>query len=334
MFWKHFVMTDSKIKDAFDYIVSIKNKIEDETNGYDKKKTSQGFLLPLKAAEPRLMSCESEIKLLKTLLENYVSIGELVYIMPKLQEMMPIIFKNAYTRQNAYVTLRKILRSKFSEEKLILDHIQSYFHIGKLTHARLSVKYAQKVYDQHQIQTKISDDDLYEICFNLWKSVDWKDKMILVSLASGARMIEIARLTVFETDGLKTVKVSNLAKKRRGTFTLVRPVHFMTSNALVQLVEGIREELKKEISNYDLMTNSELSQRISPRLQKRVKEKVIINGNTITFHKLRSLYAEWAWHNVKDKTTLSQTAYMSQILGHKPGSLTTALSYQNYKVTS
>ena len=112
----------------------------------------------------------------------------------------------------------------------------------------------------------------------------------------------------------------------------------MLSEELIDVVISLRQQLETHYK-IDLkegegpedakeMTVQKLVSLVDPRANKLIRG---LFGEDYTFHATRAIYAQMAWISYAPPG-MSQTSFYSQVLGHKEGSLTTALSYQTFSI--
>ena len=197
----------------------------------------------------------------------------------------------------------------------------------------------------------IMDTQVYKLILKGQEIVaDWKDKFIAIALSCGARLIEIA------SDGVSRFSESKeapgqlhqegVAKDEHGSSVrgderhVTKPVIQLTVQELLTMIKEARQLLAEEKKNipqlYALLSSGALQQngklnsdqkkfitnRIDSTLNERVKQ---VLGEEYHFHTLRAIYGNMS-HQLYGNA-ISLNAWLARVLGHKPGSISTAVSY-------
>lgn len=287
------------------------------------------FCDAIKTVCPQMPPGLTVCRILETLLEYYMSPRTFVTSLPLLQQLMPYLFPKLNTRKNVYVKLRKIIAAKFKASPFLVSWSSQIFHISKQESIELKKDYNKKVYNRHIDQKILDEATIQNIIDTCKQSADWRDQMIAVGLCTGARMVEIAKVTDFCSKG-DCIEMKGLAKCKGVERKCAKAIAGgLTGDEICALVEKIRTSLKASRGWSDSISNDKISYSISRSLQPRVKKLL---GPDYTFHKLRAIYAELQWNRLGKGSTMSKTAYYASVLGHKPESLSSSLSYQRYTI--
>jgi hypothetical protein len=298
-------------------------KAESSVNGRKKRsKTVVDTLSELFADDGKK---RNEIQLICAIIETG-SKRTVEKIIEPLQKLIPAIWQNLESRKNIYVKIRKTVNQFHPELK---EFYKKGLHISSLDSFDLKVNYNNKVYQRNIQQLQLDKAVALKLVQDLKETVRWENLMIVIAMCVGSRMIEIAKLSKYYPlgNGLNEIFVCGLAKCKDEKRECMRPVAGgLDANDIIGLVEVVRTCL--QIGETE--SNSAISSRLSKPLQKQVRA---LFGKTMTFHKLRSVYAELAWEANIDKN-LSKPAFYAKVLGHKPQNLSTALSYQRYVINN
>jgi hypothetical protein len=169
----------------------------------------------------------------------------------------------------------------------------------------------------------------------------WVDRLIGLGLASGARLIELCGLSTYsESKNVPNLlRVNGVAKderaaKSRGHLrTLEKPLLMISVERFLEVLAKTREEITYflQVKQIDLKNSMETSNGrkqvtmvVSPLLNSRLRQSFPF-GDTVTFHTLRAIYGNLSWHVFGRHMSLN--AWLTDVLGHNPTSLTTSLSY-------
>lgn len=275
--------------------------------------------------------------ILEVISKATVTKDEMIQIIESLHKIMPVLFENQFTLNSRYVELRRTIFKKFPEGDVV-KKAWSLLCLPAEDRKALKTNYQLQVYDRNCAQTDVSAKHVLEVVEALFSIPrDWVDEMILVALSTGARSIEILKVSEFfeDPEDKGWIKIKGVAKSKGETRVIKKPLigECVTGKDICASVDTLRLQVQAD-KHWDLskMTNTEINNGVSATLQKRTRK---IFGQKFTFHKLRALYAALAWFKVSELTKLTMTAnaFYSAVLGHKPTSLGTSLSYQRFTVT-
>lgn len=282
------------------------------------------------------MKCGNEKDFLISLLQHSDKAVALAAI-PKIQQLLTTLYRNPRTRTVYSKEIRDVYK-KFGDDAY--QEACKVIHISAQERKDIAAEYEKKVYNMHCNQIKISKEKILELITENKASSDWRLLTILVGVATGARLIEILMVSKFSPleDSPYIITITGVAKTK-DLREITKPTFGLSGEEIVNAVSRIRKTLSVE-RKWDLgvgtsgkvMTRQQVTHSVTKGIQNRVKK---IFGSTATFHKLRSIYAEFSYltylASCKNQP-VSKTAYFSYVLGHRPESLHTALSYERYNV--
>ena len=160
---------------------------------------------------------------------------------------------------------------------------------------------------------------------------DHVDLAIALQLASGGRISEILSFATFKPAKKKQHITQTGILKSKERKTITKPVIHFTVFEFMNILKKLRLKLVAEIrkikqgktTHYDLSqeNNSKINRRISKYFEEHVAS-----------HSLRKIYAALAYRDFADKTKVSESAYLSDILGHAKDSLDVSTSYSTVAV--
>ena len=193
---------------------------------------------------------------------------------------------------------------------------------------------------------EIMDTEVYRLILKGQEiTADWKDKFIAIALSCGSRLIEIASPGVSKfsesVDAPGQLHQDGVAKDEHGTKVrgderhIDKPIIKLTVQELLTMIKEARELLREEKKNvphlFDLLdqkgkVSAEQKKTITASINASVNERVReVMGKAFHFHTLRAIYGNMS-HQLFG-SNMSINVWISRVLGHKPGSMSTAASY-------
>lgn len=195
--------------------------------------------------------------------------------------------------------------------------------------------------NSHQLHIKFST--VSSIITRFKSSTDIRDICVGIELACGARKIEILSRKVSTFTAVDTsdtwVKQIGVAKHNRAGSEIqirreiVKPLLILTFDELSKMIARVREDVGNTV---EVVTNAELGDKYNHGISKCVKTcfpDIAAQRRRLGSHFLREVYAN-ATYEVINHEPMSRSSWISKVLGHKEGSLCTALSYQGVYVTT
>lgn len=171
----------------------------------------------------------------------------------------------------------------------------------------------------------IGKDEIKAAVKTLKDSDDWHDKILLIILSSGRRLIEVLRNESAPQQIKENLAWMNLAKGAREI--VYAPLLFIDYLDFHEAFGKIKMN-RPPPHLMESLTNSELTNKYNSKLNDRVKQ--ILPGLQGT-HGLRALYGKVATETKKPRT-MDSVLYLNQILGHQSHNLETALYYKKYNL--
>ena len=154
---------------------------------------------------------------------------------------------------------------------------------------------------------------------------------IALQLACGGRISEILSFAEFKPAKEKGHITQTGILKSKVMTTITKPVIHFTVPVFMEMLRKLRQKLVADIrkikrgktTHYDLSqeNNSKINRRISKYFEEHVAS-----------HSLRKIYSALAYRDFADKNNRSESAYLSDILGHAEGSLDVSTSYSTVAV--
>jgi len=259
----------------------------------------------------------------------------------KIKNILCICYPCLSTLRTFMSHLKYSVCYKFESFPEIIKAAKETLCLSQEDYKELDLKYSKLVVERNKNQETLSDLLIFKIIDETKESLKWEEKMIAIALSCGSRMIEIAKVSNYEPIGGEPFKILIIgtAKSREKKVTVKKPVvGGLRAGHVIHLVRLVRDAIltdyfgpsqkeKAEVSNKELTTF------IARRIYKYVRRHlgIFIEGK-LSFHTLRSIYAEMAWVESEGTHTMSKTAFYSEVLGHNPNDIKTALSYQRFVV--
>lgn len=163
-------------------------------------------------------------------------------------------------------------------------------------------------------------------------STDPLDKIPLLMLQSGMRLIEVLRLArVSPGKDSGWIRTTHLAKNRTPqsqAMTVEKPLLYTTYAQFDRQLSDTRAFVKRSLGRHShTMSNKEVTNHFDHAVNTRVRSAL---GGQLGSHIARKIYGALSYKKFGERSGLSLNAWLEKVLGHK--SLTTSLSYSNVKV--
>jgi hypothetical protein len=181
----------------------------------------------------------------KTTSQEYI-----IETMPRVRKILNDQTNTVNTLSDRFCILRTILKNRFGEHSDIV-----VAHKGQgLTRDQYEMRRAQDEAARNKnLETKVTIDrkHILEIIASYAASYCVWQNIIAIQLATGARMIEVIKVSEFkEISGLTDViEVVGVAKSKDDKQRQIRPILELTARALIELVENVREIIVCNLNN-------------------------------------------------------------------------------------
>lgn len=259
-----------------------------------------------------------------------------------------------HTTTAIYKQVRSAIIKKYGATHNITQDSNVLMRVNQRTYKTVMKNYNANVTKKNQGNADVYDaKTVYKKLDECAASDDWRHLAIGVELACGARLNETLSYSTFsesDRDGwiiqhgiskqgrlpryekgmthgdyLKAVESKNADKITQ----VEKPTVHITPKQLISMVSKLRLALKSDIDKiYDgTQTSTGLAQRLNPRVNKVLK---CMLPNTTT-HSLRKIYAQLAYK--KYGSEMSEVGFISKILGHAKGNLSTAKAYTTVRMS-
>jgi len=232
-----------------------------------------------------------------------------------LNVIVPVITDKPTRAKAMFGILRKSVKQRFPD----IDGKQSAEYGKTYNSMRLSKEYydgvreatAKVLVQKNTGKANYDGGKLLEILQNA-RSGDIIDNIILLQASSGARIAEITDASTFKKSPDKEQHViqSGILKTRGEKKFVEKPLLYITPEEFIQ--------------RFKIMRGSGDNSQLNPRVNKRLKK---LFGNGTTSHHLRKMYADLAYRVYADPAKISQSFYVSNVLGHDSADTVSANSY-------
>lgn len=316
------------------------------------------------AAEPSLnIKSKSITQAVKTwglhIISTKPSASIIRHLLKLFHRLVPTLAGNDLTGYHTTVSIYKHIRAAISKTYGQTHNLVRDSNVLMRVNQTLFKKYITK-YDAGVVAKNQGGADVYDagVIYNILDDVvnsdDWRSLAIGIELASGARINEVLSYSTFsesDKDGwiiqhgiskqgrapkfekgmthgdyLRAVEVNNKNKITE----VEKPVIHITPAQLLTMVSKMRNKLKSEIEKVYVgdQTSTQLAQRLNPKIN-RALSKLLPNTTT---HTLRKIYSHLAYK--LHGGDMSEAGFISKVLAHKHGNLSTAKSYSTVRVTN
>ena len=230
--------------------------------------------------------------------------------------------------KDLFYKLRLAVADKYGKDSPQYETTYRKMKIPKAVYDENRKDYAQSVVSKNRDKKQFSGATIKDILLKLSRATDSIDNLVLLQLASGARIGELIYASEFKKSRIKnSIKQSGLLKTKIENLTVDKPILFMTNTAWLALFNITRKELTTAGD-----ANKEGGVRLNHRINTRVKQ--MFNNDDLHSHDLRRMYADIAYKMFADTNKISECAYVAQLLGHDPDDITTAKSYTTLNVNN
>jgi integrase len=306
------------------WIRSIKNITDDaelftEVKKYDPSNT-------IKTSGVRALQ-ELVMKQIPTLSEK--STIEMYKI---LNVLIPAVSTDS-TVQNVYVQIRKAVKATHGEDSNITKKAYTVLQHDRLKWQQARAQYNEKVIEKNAHKKHFDQAKIYDIMDNLPErdNTDYIDLTICLQLACGGRVSEILSFSKFKSSPKEHHIIQTGVLKSKTRTTVEKPVIRYSVDKFLKLMAQMRTMIKpqlRQIKNGKL-THYEFSQDCNSKINRRISK---LMGEKEASHTLRKIYSALAYEQYANKNNVSESSYLSNILGHDLKSLDISKSYSTVSV--
>ena len=196
---------------------------------------------------------------------------------------------------------------------------------------KLKLKRAgQKIVEKNNNHVhSFSQSQIEHVMRKLKQSTNPADKIVLLMLQSGMRLIEVlqvAHIAPSKTRPETYIVLSNLAKKNNNSNVEVeKPLLFTTYPEFKQQLQETRAYVQGKLSRSS--TNKQITNLFNHAVNVRIRK---VLGAHYSSHIARKIYGALSYKVFGDPNKQSFNAWLEKVLGHS--SITTSLSYSNVHI--
>lgn len=329
---------------SYETIVTRKGQQANETRRGRSKYVIDGIHEVLDGPGPRHLDCKNaEGPCLIALLKKYMTKKIYKTVIDSLVVLIPALFPKINSQNKWFSVFSQTIQHKFKKYDDVVGYAKRLV-LPKEARKLQQINYSAYVAKANANQIELSDTKVLDVIGRLWQGSsngdDFISQICLIGLCVGSRIVEICKVSDFkETGSPHWIQVIGVAKSRtEGERSFKKPVIMLLAANIIQIVANIRRQLERRY-HIDLgegeggedakeITREKLTNLVDAKANNRIRE---LFGEQYRFHDTRAIYGQLAWIEYAPPG-VSQTSFYSSVLGHKEGSLTTALSYQTFAI--
>jgi integrase len=237
------------------------------------------------------------------------------------------------TTQNIFVKLRKCIKTKWGEDSDITRKSYSVMRFDQQKWRAARETYNKKVVERNGHKKHFDQSKIYDIMDNLPEKdgVDFIDLTICLQLACGGRVSEILSASTFKASEIQNHIIQSGILKSKTRKTVEKPVIRYSVVKFLGLMGKMRGLIKPQLRDIKngKITNYEFSQDCNSKINRRITKLL---GEKEASHTLRKIYGYMAYQQYANKDDVSESSYLSNILGHDLESLDVSKSYSTVSV--
>jgi len=241
---------------------------------------------------------------------------------------------NFNTLDNRFTQLRKVFKMKYGEyyPNSVINKVFSL--TGEERGDKIQSQHTSRV-DQLEHRYVIPQGWILDLVNTLKASNDFKDRVLLLILATGRRLIDVLRITSLPTKqgriyGSASIYIDRVSKSTRDGFTV--PLMFISYDEMKERWEAVREALKGDSALSNVKLSDKYIQPINRRVRDMNFEQFGGKDERIGSHMLRKVWVASAMKKYKPPS-IDSTVFIGRLLGHSSKTLDTSLNYKNVTIT-
>ena len=174
-----------------------------------------------------------------------------------------------------------------------------------------------------------TDQEVATIVKKLRDSSDWKNKILLLILATGRRSVDILKVTPIPLqapdgkNGETQITITNASKspkyEKNTRFPYDIPLLFIPYSEMVIDWTLVRSKLGDDVQLSNIEMTNKYNSMLNSRLRRVIGNK-FVPGTRIGSHMLRKIYGAEAIRLYKPDN-IENTVYINKVLGHVKGNL-------------
>ena len=289
----------------------------------------------VKAYDPSIKTKTSGVRALQELVCRQIpTLNEktTIEMFKILNVLVPAVSSDA-TTQNVYVQLRKCVKSHWDENSDVSRKAYTVMQYDRAKWRAARDVYNAKVTERNNHKKQFDQSKVYDIMDNLPKkdNVDFIDLTICLQLACGGRVSEILSASTFKASKRPNHIIQTGVLKSKTRRTIEKPVVRYSVTEFLELMGKMRGMIRPQLRDIKngKISDYEFSQECNSKINRRITKLL---GEKEASHTLRKIYGYMAYQQYANKNQTSESAYLSDILGHDLKSLDVSKSYSTVSV--
>ena len=245
----------------------------------------------------------------------------------KLSIIVKSLYGNISTQEALFANIRNIIREKFGVDSKQAKMSMTKMGVDVAEKQASITEQRLKLVRRNENLTQFDVNDILRIIDSASSSQDVHDNIIAVMLAVGSRSYEAIKLSKFKpTANPYEVEVTGFAKtSKTEAKMLIRPTIKLTASEVIALVNNYREKLNLT------GTAAAVTNRYNATINRRIKK--LFGRDDVTSHTLRKIYGNLSYEMYANKSKISLSAWLKNVLGHDDDNMTASLNYSQVSVT-
>jgi integrase len=289
----------------------------------------------VKKYDPSIKVKTSGVRALQALIiKNIPSLGEKTTIeMLKILNLLVPAVASDSTTQNIYVQIRKAIKARWGDDSDVSRKSYSVMRFDQQKWRAAREIYNAKVIERNSHKKHFDQAKVYDIMDNLPEkdNVDFIDLTICLMLACGGRVSEILSASTFKASKKPNHIIQTGILKSKTRKTVEKPVIRYSVAEFLGLMGKMRGMIRPQLRDIKngKMTDYAFSQDCNSKINRRITKLL---GEKEASHTLRKIYGYMAYQQYANKDDVSESSYLSNVLGHDLKSLDVSKSYSTVSV--
>lgn len=315
------------------------NKARTEIDAQGKIKSSNEINNALRHTYKDLPTSKSSRVLLLNVWTSVVSAAsnsrdgkitrEWIKLLNSLDKVVKVILQNENSSEAAFVQFRKPIKTKYGDKSEIYKQSLYLLGVSQERSKQRKEAYSAEVKVRNSLRGKMKPiyvEDVLEIIQKLKVSNNPYEQTLAVMLATGARSIEVFKVSTFKsTDVPMAIHIKGIAKDRSNNnlqnVVVIRDLVGLNGDEVCELVDDIRNTINVRGTNREIAdrTNMSLNKVAAKWLNRELKQAA---GKKITAHKCRYIYGNVAFLLYGEPNRTPYESYIQEQLAHLSGEST------------
>ena len=278
----------------------------------------------VKQYDPKIKIKKSGVRALQeVVIKEIPALGEksTIEILKMLNVLVPAVSaKN--TVQNVYVQIRKAIKLRWGEDSNVTSKAYTAMQYDRESWRKDREIYNQKVNEKNKNKRVFDKQQIFSIMDKIknLEAPNYIDLAIGCCLASGSRIGEVLSFAEYSKSKEPHYILQKGILKSKSRTEIVKPVVHYTVEEFLSLHKKLRNMVLNDIRKIQKgdMTHYDFSQTMNSKINTRIGK--YFNDKSVNSHDLRKIYASLAYDIYADKSKVSESSFLSEILGHQEGS--------------